>query len=424
MTIPFQRHLTTFVTLLFLSPTLLHAQQHEVLSEHIKTLRLLVDDDWLSPLPVVSLNGSSTLSISFDDLTHDYHRYVYHLERCEPDWQPSQDVFESDWLEGFNDNVVEDDNLESMNTHVLYNHYEIRFPNSRCRIRRSGNYRLSIFDDDDDADHTQPLLTACFMVVEPRMGTSLRVTTDTDADVRKSHQQVELNVSYGSQRVSDPAGQVKVVVLQNGRWDNAVFFPSPTYVLPQELRWTHHRSLIFPAGNEYLKFEMTGTHDIGMNIDRTFFSDDAYHAQLFTVPERRSYTYDEDADGCFLIRNADYDDSDRLCDYEWVHYSVQSPPADGRVYVNGVWTCGAFTPEFELQYNEQAQCYIGSVLQKQGYYSYQFLLRRPDGTTTFLPSQGSFFQTQNKYQALVYYRGPSQRTYDLVGYCQVSFKGA
>lgn len=37
--------------------------------------------------------------------------------------------------------------------------------------------------------------------------------------------------------------------MQNGRTDNMVTGVLPTYVGPDELRYTHNKALIFPAGN-------------------------------------------------------------------------------------------------------------------------------------------------------------------------------
>ena len=62
------------------------------------------------------------------------------------------------------------------------------------------------------------------------------------------------------------------------------------------------------------------------------------------------------------------------------------------------------------------------VLQKQGYYNYQYLMRDADGTVRPVPEEGSFFQTENRYQALVYYKGSGDRTWRLVGYGQTTTK--
>ena len=67
-------------------------------------------------------------------------------------------------------------------------------------------------------------------------------------------------------------------------------------------------------------------------------------------------------------------------------------------------------------------CVGVSVMQKQGYYSYQFVLVGSDGTSRVVPSEGSYYQTENKYQALIYYRGRGERTDRLVGYGDTQFK--
>ena len=75
-----------------------------------------------------------------------------------------------------------------------------------------------------------------------------------------------------------------------------------------------------------------------------------------------------------------------------------------------------------MTYDEANGCYTASVFQKQGYYSYQFVLIDKQGVSRVVPSEGNFFQTENKYQALVYYRGQGDRTDRLVGYQQVQIK--
>ena len=133
-----------------------------VLSPQVKTLQVVVNQDWLSPA-VMRLGSDDVLHIGFDELSHTYHRYVYKLEHCEADWSASDDIFESDWLEGFNGNPIEDYE-NSLNTTVLYTHYRLQIPNDRCRLKMSGNYRLHVYDEDDDDEE---VLCAEFRVVEP-----------------------------------------------------------------------------------------------------------------------------------------------------------------------------------------------------------------------------------------------------------------
>ena len=65
---------------------------------------------------------------------------------------------------------------------------------------------------------------------------------------------------------------------------------------------------------------------------------------------------------------------------------------------------------------EMTKTYHARLFMKQGYYSYQYLMKMEDGSIRLLPSEGNFYQTQNKYNVLVYYRAQSDRTDRLVGY--------
>ncbi|MBR6445091.1 MAG: DUF5103 domain-containing protein [Prevotella sp.] len=404
-------------SVLLSAPTLVFAQRHEILNERIASLQVTAGDDWLSP-PVIQLHGGTPICIDFDDLTHEYHRYVYKIEHCEADWTLSESLFASDYIEGFADGLPLDDLEESLNTNVLYTHYRLQIPNERCRIKMSGNYRVTIYDENEN---DRPMLTACFMVVEPLAGISLSVTTNTDIDINGRNQQVEMQLSYGSLNVTDPERQLCTVVTQNNRWDNAVVNSRPQFVMADGLRWSHNRDLIFPAGNEYRKFETLDVSHPTMGIEAIDWDGDNYHTYIWPDEPRRSYLYDEDANGAFLIRNSDNYDIDRTCDYLLVHFRLRSPRLDAPVYVNGAWTNDRFLPRYAMEYDDANNQYELVVPLKQGYYSYQYLAMQPDGTLVPVPSEGCFYQTENSYQAYVYFRGIGERTDRLVGFQQIAF---
>ena len=162
---------------------------------------------------MMTLNSDDVLTIGFDEFSHNYHRLTCHLDHCEADWSVSQDIFESDWLQGFNDWQIED-YQNSINTTVLYTHYQLTIPNDRCQLKASGNYRLTIYDE-DDAD--EKLLEVEFYVVEPLMTVGVEVTTNTDIDHNDSHQQLSFSLNYNDLRVTDLAEQLQTVVMQTGR---------------------------------------------------------------------------------------------------------------------------------------------------------------------------------------------------------------
>lgn len=391
------------------------AGKNTVYNPQVKTLQVVVNQDWLSP-PVMRLGTNDLLNIGFDELSHNFHRYTYRLEHCEADWSPSEELFESDWLEGFNDNVIEDYE-NSLNTTVLYTHYQLQIPNDRCRLKMSGNYRLHVYDEEAD---DKEVLCAEFRVVEPLMNVGLSVTTNTDIDFNQSHQQVSMTVVYNSLSITNEEEQLWTIVMQNGREDNQKTNPKPNYIQTGKIQWEHNRELIFDAGNEYHKFEVLDVTHPTLGIDFMRWDGHNYHAFPFTNTPRRSYLYDQDANGSFYVRNSDNLENDHTCDYVYIHYKLMvDKPYQEHVVIDGNWTTENET-SYIMNYDEQDRSYNAKILQKQGYYSYQYLLRDANGATHILPEEGSFFETENRYQAYIYYKSTGERTWRLIGYCSIT----
>ena len=389
---------------------------NRIYDPQVKSLVAVVNQDWLSPT-VMRLQSSDVLNVGFDELSHDYHRYIYKVERCEADWTTSEELFESDWLEGFNDNVI-DDYEHSINTTVLYTHYWLTLPNDRCRLKMSGNYRLHVYDEDDGSD----VLTVDFMVTEQTVQTAMSASTNTDIDTNLSHQQLTLEIGYQGLLVTRPDEQICTVVMQNGREDNWRRNAQPSAVVNNGLAWRHCRDFIFDAGNEYRKFEVLDPSHPTMGIDRIRWDGDYYQAYPYIDEPRPNYLYDEDANGAFYIRNSDNRENDTSSDYVWVNYRLKAPRLTaGSIIIDGSWTTES-PDTYVMTYDEASAMYTASILQKQGYYSYQYLYVDAEGHRHLLPSEGNFYQTENRYQALVYYKGTGERSWRLVSYRQIDLK--
>lgn len=392
------------------------AQRNRILNPDIASLQVVAGNNWLS-MPVIGLGEGVPVNIAFDDLTHEYRRYAYKVEHCNADWSTSGDLFVSDYIDGFNaDNVIEHVE-QSINTNMLYTHYRFQIPNERCKLKMSGNYRVTIYDANDD---DKAVAECCFMVVEPRMGIKLSVDANTDKGINSRWQQVAMEVKYGGGlSVTDVQRQIYTVVMQNGRWDNAVVNAKPQFVMGDGLRWSHNPQLVFEAGNEYRKFEMLDVRQANMGVEKIDWDGEAYHAYLWPDEPRGSYVFDEDANGAFYIRNSDNRENNSTSEYVHVHFTLRSPRLEGDVFVNGVWTNDLLAAPYKMQYDEGAQCYRLSLLLKQGYYSYQYVWQQSNGQIATVPSEGSFYQTENRYQALVYYRKLGERADRLVGFAEI-----
>lgn len=412
-----KKYITMLILLAF--TTIVCAQKNEIYDPNISTLQVVAGDRWLS-MPVIRLNQDEVINIGFDDLTHEYRRFTYTIEHCDADWTVSEGLFPSDFIEGFVEGNTIDDKEESVNTNMLYTHYALSIPNDRCRIRMGGNYRVTVYDENNDH---QKIFVAHFMVLDPRMGVMMEVSSNTDIDINKSHQQVAMKLSYGSVTVTEPHEQIKSVVLQNGRWNTAVVNTPAQYIMPNGLQWLHSKELIFEAGNEYHKFEMLDPDHPSMGVDVIRWDGTDYHVYPFACEPQNNYVYDEDANGAFYIRNSDNYENDRSSEYMLVHYLLKTDRIkDGNIYLDSRWTNEQLTPDYQMTYNEESGYYEAVIQQKLGYYNYHFIVVHDDGTIRQLPSDGNFYQTENKYQCLIYYRGKQDRTDILVGFQEVQYR--
>ncbi len=383
------------------------AQQNQIFSDDYRSLQLAVEGDPLLP-PVLDMTKHQHLTIEFDEMSHDYHRLIYRIEHCNADWTPTDGLFESDYLVGFNDQPI-DDYENSFNTSQLYTHYRLTLPNSETRMRLSGNYRVTIFDDED---MESPILKTEFCLVEPSMSILPVLSGNTDIDFNRNHQQLSYSVSYGNNRVVDPQRELHTVVMQNRRQDNRVVDLRPNIQNDRGVEFTHRRQLIFPAGNEFHKFEILDVEKPGLNVDNMRWHEPYYHATLYADRPARNYVYDEDQNGAFVMRtDNDLEEDATESEYLWVHFTLQMPqPLSSDVYVWGQWSNGSFNPACRMQWNEESHQYEASIYLKQGYYNYKYLCE--DGTSP----DGDFYETENEYIVLVYHRPQAGRYDRLVGY--------
>ena len=401
----------SLIALLLMATQIIWCANH-IYSPRVKTLTSMVGGDWRNR-PVMTLNSDDVLTIGFDEFSHNYHRLTCHLDHCEADWSVSQDIFESDWLQGFNDWQIED-YQNSINTTVLYTHYQLTIPNDRCQLKASGNYRLTIYDE-DDAD--EKLLEVEFYVVEPLMTVGVEVTTNTDIDHNDSHQQLSFSLNYNDLRVTDLAEQLQTVVMQNWQERDARHNIRPNHITPRGLLWQHNRELIFNGGNEYHKFEVLDVSHPTMGIERIAWDGTNYQVYPFPAFPYRNYLTDVDADGAFCIRNSNRSESDYTCDYVWVNYELQAP-YQGELYIDGQWATDLDKEHYRMRYNGEKKVYYTALLQKQGYYNYRYITA--DGQIP--SSEGNFYQTENGYQVLVYYKEVGGRTWRLVGYKSLALR--
>ena len=370
------------------------------------TLQVKVNDDDSQP-PVIFLDSSDRLTISFDELADDRRYMRYELIHCNAFWR-SDGLVDTEFLDGFNEGTV-DDYQFSQATLVHYVNYRITIPNEQVRPTISGNYLLRIFDE-SNRDNT--LLQVRFCLVEPAMKASAEVSSRTDIDRNESHQQLTIAVDTEGTEVNNPYTDIFVTVEQNGRTDNSVTVSRPTRIAGSQLIWEHDRDLIFEAGNEYRRMEIVSTNYPGMHVERYTYADPIYHATLLTDLPRTDlpYSYDQTQFGRFRIREYNSTDPDTEADYIATHFALDMPEQPFDIFIDGDLTLRRFSPESRMVYNRATRRYEHTMLLKQGAYNYQYLAV-PAGSMrgSAAPVEGNRYQTANQYLIKVYQRRPGSR---------------
>ncbi|MDR2388550.1 MAG: DUF5103 domain-containing protein [Tannerellaceae bacterium] len=361
--------------------------------------------------PVIELNGGKQIEISFDDLATNSNRFAYAIEHCDADWNRSA-LIPVEYMNGFAGLTI-DDFAHSIATTVQYTNYRLLLPNSEVQFKVSGNYAVRIYRE-NEPDRT--LLTACFSVVESLVDLSLEVTGRTLTDFNQAHQQVDFSIDHRSLPIANPQADLKIFVYQNARKDNAVTNLKPTTILAGRLLYNRNPLLIFEAGNEYRRMEFLSYTYNGMGVDHMGFHNPFYHVTLLTDLPRRSYVYDEDQEGHYLIRCSRCDDPDTEADYAIVHFSLRTPLLpDGEVYLQSHPYDGP-DENARMHYNVSGGIYEKALLLKQGHYNYRYLFL-PNNQTKAVTSalEGDFYQSVNNYSVFVYYRPFGARYDRLIG---------
>ncbi len=391
--------------------------ENSIYRENIKTVQAYREGFVLSN-PIIGLREDVKLVFKFDDISPDVKDYYYTVVHCDADWNESY-IVQEEYLEGFMENPVDDYAL-SFNTIFEYVNYQIVLPNEQLRFKLSGNYALVVYEDQD---REKRVLTQRFHIIENAVGVEGRVRRPVSDAFKGANHQVEFKIHHPDVAILNPRDEVKVVLMQNNRWDNAIRDLKPLYIRDQMLEYTHTTGNIFKAGNEFRYFDNRTNRMNGENVIATDFHRPYYHKtlKLDEVRSNKKFFAYEEMNGKYSIESQDQEvrDPDTECDYTFVHFTLdlEAPLLGGSVNVFGSLSNWNANKSNEMTYNFETGDYELSMLLKQGYYNYMYVYV-PDGAqkADHTNIEGSFWETENDYQIFVYYRDLAGRYDRLVGY--------
>jgi hypothetical protein len=384
-----------------------------IYKKNIKSVQLHKDGYEFSA-PIIRLGSNELLKLSFDELTNETKTYRYTFIHCDANWNPSTQLLPSQYLSGFYDNSINDYQY-SKNTFQKYVHYEALFPNENIKPLLSGNYLLKVFLEEE------VVLTKRFMVVEERVLIIPSVHRASRVEESDYKQEVDFTIQTGGYSIINPYNDLKVVITQNDRWDNAITKLKPLFVKNDELVYDFDFDNVFSGGNEFRNFNIKSIYWNSEFVKQNYRDSAGYHAILFPSKKRSLYQYlsDQDVNGKYIVsrQESSLNASATEAEYVYVHFSIKMEEMEnGNVYVVGGFNQWEATNENKAFYNSDLSQYENIQYLKQGYYNYLYLFLQ-DGKKTFdeAAAEGQHYETENDYTIYVYYKPMSSNHDQLIG---------
>ena len=395
------------------------AAQDDVYAANIQTPQLYALGNQLG-YPIIRLNSADQLELHFDDLDADVKEYDYTIQICNSDWTPAQ-VSEFDYLKGFSQVRISDYRLSSLAL-TKYTHYKAIVPDRNCVPIHSGNFLLKVFLNNDTA---KLVFTRRFLVVDNSASIAVQFLQPFNPDLSRTHQKMNIKINTHTLNISNPAQQLKVWILQNNRWDNAIHDVQPSFYSGNTFEYNSDEAFTFPGGNEWRWLDLQGDfHYQSDRVQRGVYSKTA--TDIFVKPDAERarlpyYTY-KDYNGMYFIQTTESIDPMWQTDYATVHFSYVTPDRtaypDKDVYVIGSVTGYAMNDNTKMQFDAQKGMYQLNLFLKQGYYNYACVTvnpRDPNKRPSFEFTEGNHVETENDYTVLLYYRPLGGRMDELVG---------
>ena len=250
---------------------------------NIKTILLHKKENNLS-LPIINLNSEEQLKLSFDDLNYESSVLYITIEHYDAMWNKSN-LMQSEYINGFTSDEIINYQF-SFNTLQNYVHYEYLFPSENLKPLLSGNYKFKVYDLNGDT-----LFNKRFMVLENKINIDLNIKKATLSSDRKIKHELDFTLNHQNINIVDPFSQIKVIVKQNNKEDNAITNLKPLYIRNNTLIYDYNEENTFFGNNEFRHVDIKSLRYYSERIKNIVYDSTNYKVDLFTESKRAYDNY-------------------------------------------------------------------------------------------------------------------------------------
>jgi hypothetical protein len=358
----------------------------------------------------------NTFALTFDMLDKGYERIYYTIKHYDRNWN-DDNLFESEYINGYTLPQIYD-YQPSFNTRQNYTHYTLHFPNKDMQLKISGNYLFTVYSEDQ-----KPIFSKKIAFYENTAEVTIsyeRFSSSKNPDIT---QRVIARATVSNNNTIIPK-QLSLCIVQNNNWKNAMYHIEPQFINGNLFTFGQLTNA-FEGGNEFYTFDTKNISIPGYGVFKITEDNALYQTLLYPViPYPLDYAYNPDINGAYYFRRFDLNqerDARNEGDYTPVSFFVNlANLLDKDLYVVGLFNNYELSETNKMTYDEKQGGYEKTILLKQGYYNYT-IATVDKKTQKFSLSEipGSFWQTENLYQGLLYYT-PFGGTYDaLIGYGEI-----
>ncbi len=367
-------------------------------------------------LPIFNINSSDQLELNFDDLEGNIKSYYYSFQLCDYNWKPV-DISPFLYIKGFTQQRISTNRYSSI-AFTKYTHYQAMLPDRSTTLTLSGNYLLKVFLN---GDTSQLAFTRRMLVLDAKAAIAAKVVQPFTPQFFNTHQKIQFNANISGVNTFSAAQQIKVVILQNNRWDNSLKDILPTFVRGNSLEYSSENSCIFPGGKEWRWLDLRSFRLQSDRVDSARYTKAT--TDIFVRPDidrsGERYVYFRDLNGMFLVETYETINPYWQGDFATVHFTLAMPnaqPYPGKdIYLAGQLTGYAFNDKTKMVFNKEKGAYECTAFLKQGYYNYTYIAVDKNDPQQRTDLEGNYWETENSYTILMYYKGFNDRSDQLIG---------